>query len=418
MARILLHTLVFSPDAVSTAYLMTDLARQLHGNGNSVVVLTTTPHYNLDRASLSRQPLERRWFGLLYRSSCNGISVWHVSLPMKGKRVYSRVLDYVYFHVVSVVVGMLALRDFDIVITPSPPLTIGLVGWLLGRFRRVPMVYNVQEIYPDFAVNQGLIRNPLVIRFLKRVERWVYSRSTRVVTISEWFSRIIVDRVDSAAKLMVIPNFVDLELYRPLSRKNTFAEQHDLIDSFVVLYGGNIGLSQDWESLLRAASELQSHPIVFVIVGDGARREWLQREIIVRGRSNIRLMDYHSREKMAEINATSDVCIIPMKPETTRDTFPSKIYTILACGKPVIVQADQDSELEWLVTSVGCGIVVKPGDPEGFTKAILDAYRNRDKLDEQGRRGREFVVREYSKEAVARRYRELIESLVNGKARH
>ncbi len=412
MAKVLLHTLVFSPDAVSTAYLMTDLARQLNSLGHSVTVLTTTPHYNLDQRALSRQQMHRRWMGLLYQSTCDGIPVWHVKIPMKGQRVFTRVIDYIYYHAVALLVGSTIVGSYDIVIAPSPPLTIGIVGWLLGVRRNVPFVYNIQEIYPDFAINQGLIRNPLLIKLLRLMEQFVYARSRKLVTISKWFSEIIQRRGVQEQKLCVIPNFVDTELYHPLPRRNSFAENHSLLDSFVILYGGNVGLSQDWESFLFASESLSHLPILFVVVGDGVRNEWLKNEVESRGLHNVKLLGYQSRELMPEINASCDICTIPMKASTTTDTFPSKIYTILACAKPVIVQADANSELSWLITQSRSGRVVSPGDPQAYTDAVLKAFHEKTDLPAEGERGRKFIEQEYSKESVGLKYKNLVDELI------
>ncbi len=414
MAKILLHTLVFSPDSVSTAYLMTDLASQLKTLGHSVTVLTTTPHYNLDQAALHRQPLRRRFFGLLYRSSVNMVDVWHVKLPMKGQRVYTRVLDYIYFHLMSLFIGFLMLGRHDIVIAPSPPLTMGLVSWLLGLRMGSPSIYNVQELYPDFAINQGLIRNAAFISLLRRMERFVYARNTIIVTRSEWVSQIIRQRGVSNGKLTVIPNFVDTELYHPLPRINEFSTQHGLNSDFIILYGGNVGLSQDWDSLLYAAEELSQLPLKFVIVGGGARSTWLEEEVAKRRLKNVMLLGYKPRHEMAMINASADVCTIPMKTDTTVDTFPSKIYTIMACAKPVIVQADANSELAWLVNEVGFGRVTAPDDSKAYTEAVRQAFGQRDVLYEEGLRGRVFVENTYSKEVVGKKYHELIRRLSAG----
>ncbi|MDL1892311.1 glycosyltransferase family 4 protein [Sphingobacteriales bacterium CHB3] len=411
MPKILFHSLVFSPDSVSTSYLMTDLAKQLKSIGHDVTVLTTSPHYNIDREAVKRQNMKSRWFGLLGRSDLDGIDVWHVRIPMKGQRVYSRVFDYLYFHKMSLFIGFFFLKKHDLVLTPSPPLTMGLVGWLLGWKMNAPYVYNIQEIYPDFAINQGLIRNPLLIKFLRWIESVVYAKSAKIVSISQWFNDIVVRRNVPKEKLEVIPNFVDTELYHPLPRDNWFAREHNLLDKFVVLYGGNIGLSQDWEALLHTAAELSVLPIEFVLVGDGAVSKWLRAEVETRQLRNIRFLGYQPRQMMAMANASSDVCMIPMKSNTTIDTFPSKIYTILACGKAVIVQADPNSELEWLMKKVDCGYVAVPDDARSFTDAVRAAYENRGSLQEKGRRGLELVRAQYSKEVVGMQYDRLVREL-------
>jgi colanic acid biosynthesis glycosyl transferase WcaI len=416
MARVLIHTLVFPPDGVSTAYLMGDLAVDLEAAGHEVTVLTTTPHYNIASGGAA-QELRPVWPGLLYRSEMGGIRVLHVRVPMKGNRVIRRGFDFIRFHLVSALAGMTLIGSQDVVIAPSPPLTIGVVAWWLARVRGAKAVYNVQELYPDFAVNQGVVKQRWLIGLLRGLERLVYRLNDVVVSISPWFNRIIEARGVPPEKLRMIPNFADTEFYRPLPRRNPFSREHGLDDTFVVLYGGNIGLSQDWESLLLAAERLRKHPIVFVILGDGVRRRWLEDEVQRRDLRNVRILGYQPKERVPEIHATSDLCTIPMKPGTTSDTFPSKIYTIMACARPVLVQADPGSELESVVHASGCGVVVPAGDPEAFHDGILEAYENRGGLAAAGESGRTFVLREYSRAAIGKKYSELIAELIGTNSR-
>jgi colanic acid biosynthesis glycosyl transferase WcaI len=412
VARILIHTLVFSPDSVSTAYLMTDLAHQLRALGHSVSVLTTTPHYNLDPGALERQPLRRRWQGLLYESDCGGIKVWHVTTPRKGSRVGARILDYLRFHALSLVAGAFVTGGYDLVLAPSPPLSIGVVAWLLGRLRGAPAVYNVQEIYPDFAIKQGLLRSRTIISVLRSVERFVYRRSARVVVISEQFRLILRERGVPDAKLRVISNCVDTETYRPLPRRNRFSSSQGLDGSFVVYYGGNIGLSQDWESLLHAADALREKPISFLLTGDGVRQAWLEGEVERRRLPNVRLLGYQPLEVMPWVYASSDLGTIPMKEGTSVDTFPSKIYTMMACAKPVVISADAGSELARLVLEAGCGQVVAAGDRDAYTQAIARSFAERDRLADQGARGRAFVEGRYSNRATALAYNALVQEIL------
>jgi len=382
-----------------------------------VTALTTTPHYNAEPGALARQPITAVWGGLLGRSDFHGIPVFHVTMPAKGRKVLARAFDYLRFHLISLAASVGKVGPYDIVIAPSPPLSMGVIGWLQGAMRRAPAVYNVQEIYPDFLIHQGLIRRRWQIALLRALERFVYARSAMVVPISEWFARTIAARGVPPDKLTVIPNFVDTELYRPLPRDNPFARAHGLTDCFTVLYGGNLGLSQDWESVLHAAEQLRAKPVVFALVGDGARRTWLETEVARRGLGNVRLLGYQPRERMPEINASSDLGTIPMMRTSTSDTFPSKIYTIMACGKPVVVSADPDSELAWLVQQADCGRVVPPEDPRAYTAAIAEAFADRARLAAVGERGRAFVAQEYSKQVVGLAYARLVDKILQPRAR-
>ncbi len=414
MSRILLLTLVFAPDGVSTAVLMTELALELRAPGHEITVLTATPHYNIDPEARARQPLKPHWGGLLYQSDCQGIPVYHASIPMKGNRVVARLLDYIRFHAISTFAGLTLAGDYDVILTPSPPLTIGLSAWLLGLVRRAPFIYNVQEIYPDVAVSLGLLRNRRIIWLMEQLERFVYARASAVVVISEWFRRALLRKGVPAHKLHVIPNFVDADFVQPGPRDNEFGRQHGLNGQFVVLYAGNIGLTQGFETIVEAAGALAAVPdLRFVIVGDGARRAWLEQRLATWGLDNITLLPYQPRSVVPQIYASSDVCLVPLKKGTAQGSFPSKIYTIMASGRPAIVSVDADSEAAWLVQQAQCGLAVPPDDPDALAQAILKAYQEQGTFRSYGKNGRRYVVQHHSRQAIARQYHELITTLLD-----
>ena len=414
MSRVLLHSLMFSPDGVSTAYLMKELALELRGLGHDVTVLTTTPHNNMDPVAAAAQPiLQRHWLGQLQYSECDGIPVWHVTLPWKGQRLWLRAFDFVRFHVVALAANLRKTGRQDIVIATSPPLTIGVISWLLAVRWGAPSVYKVAELYPDLAIRQGMVRGRLFIAFFKWLERFVYARSAAIVMIAKQFGDVIATRGVSEAKLHVIPDFVDTELYRPLPRDNEFAVTHGLVDDFVVLYGGNIGRMQDWESVLCAAEWLLALPIRFLIVGGGARRAWLQDKVGERHLNNVTLMEYQPGEMMPIINASCDIGLIPMTKVGALDGFPSKVYTILASAKPVLASTGRDSEMAELLRRAQCGRVVEPEDAEAYATAVKGAFDGRRDLPREGRRGRAFVEAHFSKQAIGEQYDRLIRDLTD-----
>ena len=410
MAKILIHTLVFAPDGVSTAYIMTDLASELSRLGHSITVLTTTPHYNIEPSAAAAYRLTPAGRGV-FRGQVGNVAVWHLAMPMKGKKMATRMVDYVSFHARSLWFALTRLGDFDVVLAPSPPLTIGLVAAAIGVAKRAPSIYNLQELFPDAAINDGMMKNRGMIGLMRLLERAVYRASERVVAISAAFAEVLKQRRVPPKKIVIIPNFVDTALYRPQNRSNEFSLAHGL-DGFVALYAGNIGATQDWASVLDAAETLRSQPITFVISGDGGKGDWLRGEIARRNLGNVRLLGYLPRETTPLVYASSDIGIIPMKPGATIDTFPSKVYTHFACGKPVIASADEGSELKRVIRDSGSGAVVAPGDAEAFTEALLGALARRRSLSEEGARGRAYVERSYSKEAVAAQYSALITTLL------
>ncbi len=412
MAKVLLLTLVFAPDGVSTAVLMTELAQALQKQGHSVTVLTTTPHYNVEPEARARQPLRPFWGQWLQRSELDGMSVYHASIPVKGDRVGARLLDYLRFHLISTLAGLFAVGKFDVMLVPSPPLTIGLSAWILRRLRGVPFIYNVQEIYPDVAVSLGVLKNRQAIRVLEGLERFIYGQARHITVISEWFRRRLLEKGVPATKMSVIPNFVDTDFMQAGAKANDFALAHNLTDKFVVLYAGNIGLTQGFETILGAARQLQTLPtLYFVVVGDGTRRKWLAEQVAREGLPNVLLLPYQPRSRVPQIYATSDLCLVPLKQGTATETFPSKIYTIMAAGRPVVASADPNSELAWVVAHAGCGWAVPPDNVAALAEAIATAYHERSTLAARGQAGRAFVVAHHSRQAVTAHYDTLIRRL-------
>ncbi|MEW6088383.1 MAG: glycosyltransferase family 4 protein [bacterium] len=412
MSRILLHSLVFFPDRVSTAYIVTDLALELKRFGHNVTILTTTPHYNIDKKTLKSYTLKKKWLGFLYYGQCDGIPVWHIKIPIKGNRLWLRAVDYVKFHFFSLLVNLFLLEKQDIVISNSPPLTIGIIGYFLALRWKAASVYVVQELYPDIVISRGLIKWKVLINLMKYLEKLVYRWNTHIVTITEQFKKIISTRGIFPEKISFIPNGVDCEFYRPLQKNNTFLEANGLVGYFIVLYAGNIGLMQDWESVVFAAEHLSDYPIKFVIVGDGICRNWLGDRIKELNLGNIVLIPYQSNHIMPLINASVDIIMIPMTQVGIRDGFPSKIYTSFASAKTVIISAYKDSEMEQLIKTSGCGRMVLPENHEAFCDAVLKAFNEKYLLEDEGIKGRLFVLEHYSKQASAEKYNSVISKLI------
>ena len=433
MSKICFLSLVFAPDGVSTSILMTELAQELQAQGHEITVLTTTPHYNVEPEARARQPLTKMWGGLLYKSELNGITVYHASIPEKGSRVGARLLDYLRFHAISTLAGLLLLGKVDLFFVPTPPLTIGVSARILSLFKRAPFIFNVQEIYPDIAVSLGVLKNRRLIAFFEWLEMWTYKRAASISVISERFRSALRAKGVPDEKIEVIPNFVDTDFIRPGSRQNGFSAAHNLDDKFVVLYAGNIGLTQGFESIMEAAQSVTGdqclltsgaahhppstthHPpntdIHFLIVGDGTRRAWLEEELAKGNYPNVTLLPYQPRSTVPDIYATADLCLVPLKKETALGTFPSKIYTIMAASRPVVASTDPNSELADLVETANCGWVVPPEDAGALASAIQSAAADRAEAVRRGTNGHEHIHAFYGRKAVTRMYDRLFRRL-------
>lgn len=408
--KILIHSLIFSPDGVSTAYLYNDIALAFKNAGYDVVVLSTTPHFNLLKEQLEKQPMKWGIWGLYKKSLFNGIPVYHVP-QKKFKSTLLRLIGFVYWHIVSFFVGLF-IKNIDVIVSPSPPLTIGRLNNWLGKLKGCKVVYNVQEIYPDI-LNKP--ETSLVHRYLRGMEKRVYNKSTAVTTIDQVFYDTIVNRFDDKSKLHIIPNFVDTELYHSgvstdILDKKLFPEN----DNIKLLYAGNIGFAQDWQPLIRLAEKTKDMPVEYFLIGMGVRKQWVEEQKASLGLDKLHVLDYQPRQLMPTILAYSDLQYIFMTPEMEGMGFPSKVYTIMACGRPLLVCSGENTPIVNFLKPVGCAKLVTNHDLEQKTDEMAEWLRGitREKLREMGTLGEDTIKAQYTKEIVTKQYVSLIDSLL------
>lgn len=407
--KILIHSLIFSPDGVSTAYLYNDIALAFKKAGYEVVVLSTTPHFNVMEEQLAEQPMKWVCWGLFKKSIFKGIPVYHVP-QKKFKSTLLRLLGFIYWHIVSFFVG-LSIKHVDVILSPSPPLTIGYLNQWLGKLKGCKVVYNVQEIYPDIlGKNQGL-----VFKVLSRMEHKVYNGSDAVTTIDKVFYNTIVDRFEDKSKLHIIPNFVDTELYHSgvstgVLDKSLFPETKNL----KVLYAGNIGFAQDWEPLVELAEKTRDLDVEYFVIGEGVMKPYVEEKKKELGLDKLHVLPYQPRHQMPAILAYSDVQFIFMNPKMEGQGFPSKVYTIMACGRPLLVCSGSNTPIVNFLQPLGCAKLVTEHDIEKKTDEMVQwlAGITREELYQMGGCGEKIIQESYTKENVAKQYVDLIDSLL------
>ena len=406
--KVLIHSLIFSPDGVSTAYLYNDIALRLQERGYEVVVLTTTPHFNIVPEQVEKQPMRWKVWGVCKVSDYHGIRVLHVP-QKKFKSTALRMLGFVYWHFISFFIG-LSIRHVDLILSPSPPLTIGLLNLWLARLKRCKVVYNVQEIYPDILKLKG----GMALKVLRWMERKVYNGSDAVTTIDKVFYDTIVGRFKEPSRLHIIPNFVDTGLYRQVEWKGRLdASLFPESDSIKLLYAGNIGHAQSWEPLIALAERTRNLDVEFFVIGEGAKHGYVASEIERLGLDKLHLLPYQPRELMPAILSYSDASFIFMAPESDTDGFPSKVYTIMACQRPLLVLSGDNTPIVNFLKDKGCAKLITEQD---FGKKVDEMVAwlqsvTREDLKEMGRKGLAEIQAKYTKEKVTDMYVELVDTL-------
>lgn len=411
MKRVLIHSLIFSPDGVSTAYLYNDIALRLQERGHEVVVLTTTPHFNIVPEQVKKQPMRWKVWGFCKVSNYHGMTVLHVP-QKKFKSTVLRLLGFVYWHIVSFFIG-LTVRHVDLILSPSPPLTLGWLNLGLAKLKGCKVVYNVQEIYPDILKLKGGI----TLKFLRWMEKKVYNGSNAVTTIDQVFYDTIVPRFKDQSKLHIIPNFVDTELYHEVDWEGNLDEKlFPKNDSIKLLYAGNIGHAQSWEPLIELADKTRDLNVEYVVIGEGAKRGYVEDEIKKRNLIKLHLLPYQPRELMPAILSYSDASFIFMAPEMDGDGFPSKVYTIMACERPLLVLSGENTPIVNFLKDKGCAKLITENDFDKKVSEMVEWLRNvtKEELSQMGKRGLAEIQAKYTKEKVTDMYVDLVDNLLTG----
>ncbi|HZA79673.1 MAG TPA: glycosyltransferase family 4 protein, partial [Acidimicrobiales bacterium] len=262
----------------------------------------------------------------------------------------------------------------------------------------------------------GAITDPRVIRVASWLERWTYRHADAVTVLSDDLRDNLVAKIEGTVadpldRVRVIPNFVDTERIQPRDPEaGSYRREQGLVGKRVVMYAGNVGFSQSLDLLIGAARELADRPdVVFVINGGGSARPDLERQAA--GLDNVRFVDFQPAERLADVLAAGDVHVVPLRRGLARSSVPSKTYSILAAGRPVLASVDEGTEVARVVEKAGAGVAVPPDDPEAFTAALTALLDDPDRARAIGAAGRAFVERWASPAAVAERYETLFEEL-------
>ncbi|MGE0730915.1 MAG: glycosyltransferase family 4 protein [Acidimicrobiia bacterium] len=402
----------YAPDIAPTGEVMTTIGRGLVELGHRLHVVTALPWYRNHR-------IEDGWGGRPMRSqdvSWGRITRVH-PFPADKTNIPARALAFGGFTALAGAVALAARRGPrpDAVFVMSPPITLGPAGWLAAKRWRVPFVFNVQDVFPDVAVELGAITNPKVIAAAARLERFVYDHADAVTVLSDELAANVRGKLGPGqppAKVHVIPNFVDVEAIVDGPRDNAYRAEHGLEGRTVVMYAGNVGLSQSLDLFVYAARTLQHQrpDVVFVINGDGSARAALEADAA--GLSNIRFIGYQPKDRLAEVLAAADLHVVPLRKGLAHSSVPSKLYSILAAARPLLASVDEGTEVARTVEAAGAGLAVPPDDRDAFVAGLQQLLADPQALVERGRSGRRFVQSWASPAAVAVAYSQLFETVV------
>ncbi|HEY1367875.1 MAG TPA: glycosyltransferase family 4 protein [Gaiellaceae bacterium] len=391
--RLLVLNQYYWPGVEATAHLLSELCEAL-SRDYEVTVVTGRLHAFPDLPDRERR---------------NGVEIVRVrSTAYERSRLLPRASNYASYLAEALRAG-LAAEPPDVVLCMTDPPVVADVALLVARRFRAPLVVISEDVFPEIAVALKRLENPVAVGLLRLLVRFYLRRADRLVAIGETMRRRLEEKGAAPESISVIPNWVDVEAITPASRNNEWARSHGLTRRFVVMHSGNVGHAQNLDTLVRSATLLRDlEALRVVIIGTGARRH----ELIALARTlevgAVRFLPYQPRELLSETLSAADVHVVGLATGLAGYVVPSRLYGIMAAGKPVIAAADPESETAQLVDEVGCGLVVPPGNSLRLAEAIRSCHDGHVDLESMGRRARAFAEAQADRSIAMRRYRELI----------
>jgi colanic acid biosynthesis glycosyl transferase WcaI len=393
----------YAPDLGPSAPLFTMLAETLTQRGHQVTVLTTVPHYPSGKVQANYEGKPT------VTSIENGVKIIRVALPSINRtNLAQRLIQFICYQVGATWNGR--KEPFDAAFVANPALWVWLPFWWLVTRRHKPSIFSIYDLYPNVGIDLGIFRNNLVVKAVGSLERFCLMHSSMVRIISESFRPGLRALGVPDGKIELVYDYVDTGLIQPLPRNNDFARENHLGNRFVILYAGNLGLSQGLENVLETAKLLSSDmDMQFVFVGDGTGRD----ELVARAGEyrlpNVLFLPFQPRQRLPEVLASADVSLVILRRGIGIDSLPNKILSILASGRPVIASVDKESETWKLVTHAQAGICVPPEDPAKIAEAILNLKQEPGHCGQFGKNGRLWVEQYHSPQSAARQFEELFQ---------
>ncbi len=397
--RILYISHYFPPEVNAPAVRVSQFCRLWRQLGQYVTVVTGFPNHP---HGIIPAPYRGKFFA---RESHEGVEVlrsYVYAAPNKG--FARRILNYLSFMFSAMVSAIFRSGPQDIVIATSPQFFVAIAGYVVSLFKRAPFVFEVRDVWPEEIVAVGAMKRGVVIKVLERIEMFLYRRATMIVAVAQGTIDILTRRGIPTDKIILIPNGVDFDCFSKAVDDHTVRDQHDLNGHFLVSYIGTHGMAHNLGTVLNAAKRLRDrHDIRFLFVGDGADKANLVAASSDLKLDNVTFAPQQDRNRIAQYYAASDLCLVPLRQaELFTKNIPSKIYEVMASGKPILLGAKGESQQ--LVESAQAGIAVEPDDDLDLSEKIVLLADDRKLAQRLGANGRDFARRYCSHDDLAKAY--------------
>lgn len=393
--RILYVTQFYPPEPGAASVRAKEFAENWAAEGHQVTILTGFPSYLEGRIydGYRNRPLRRE--------EHRGVTVARVlTLAARQQALVRRAVAQVVF-LLAALAGGVRLGRFDVVVASSPPFIVGLIGWTMAKISGARFVFDVRDLYPESAIEFGVIRNRALIWLLRRAERMMYRGADLTVAVTEGIRRYIEACGIPPARVARVTNGVNTEQFEYRAAGKAMRGEWGLNEKFIVQYAGLIGMAQGLDTVLETADLLRDRrEIVFVLIGEGIEKDGLAERAAAMGLKNVCFVPGQPLDRVPELMSAADVGLaLKKKVPLNRGAIPVKMFEYMSCGRPVIVGGADEAEA--ILRDTDAGICVDPTEPKQVAQAVLDLYKDRERAARLGENGRAFVLRHYSRRALS-----------------
>ncbi len=411
--NLLLINNYFPPEIGAASHLYYYLAKELVKRGHDVYYLTGIPRYNVDKKTYEEYKKREK----VFIKNEEGIKVIRVKLPYIERHKFIRrgfehfEIAYKMFHYTKSLFKDLRI---DISLVYSPPLTLYWAAKKFKKMANIPFILNVQDLFPQEAIDTNIINNRFIIKFFKNMEFKAYNTADLITVHSKKNKKIVEKVCRNPAKVVVIENWIDENEVTPGPKENEFSKKFNLHNKFVVSFAGTLGIFQDIRIILDSAELLSDYKdIIFLIVGDGRKKETSLEIAKSRNIKNVIFLPMQPKSEYPKILHSSDISLATLEKELKTPVVPSKILSIMSAGKPVLATMNLDGDAPELIKKAECGYVFEAGDSKSLANAILRLYQNEDLRKKLGENGRKYVEEHLSVKAAAEKYEKLFIEVIN-----
>lgn len=407
--RILSLNAYYAPEIAASSYIFDNIREACIEAGHEIILYTPMPSRGISselRKSYKKKKYEEQFGGKL--------KIYRFSLFCEGKTTVWRAFRYFCCNVVHFTKGMFA-KEIDLISVGSTPPTQGALSAIIKKFKKVPVIYYLQDIFPDSLVNAGLIKKGSLLWIIgRKIENFTYKNMDKIVVISEDLKQNIMSKGVPENKIEVIYNWVDEKAVININRdKNKLFDKYNIDrNKFYVTYCGNIGFTQNMDMLLDVAKELEQYrDISIIMVGDGAYRKEVENKITNNNIKNVKLLPFQPYEDISYVFSLGDVGLIISKENIGQNSVPSKTWSIMSAERPILASFDIDSQLSSIIKESNSGICVQAGDKEKLKEVVLNLFNNKIEAAQMGLNGRKFVLANLTREIGTAKYIDVINSI-------